>query len=493
MDGVPFQRRDGLVAFYVYNLATQVRHLVAVVRKSAMCTCGCLAWCTLAPIFFWLQWSFRALAVGMAPDRRHDGRPFGDEETARANRAGTQLPKCVLLQIKGDWAEFSHTFGLPSWSSNLHPCFCCSATKDTLMEVGQTSPLSGPSPSTVHGEYGEACRHCEVRARIPDRRTLQILVGLLHYDKQRGGSKGRALQEGVPALGLLAGDRLEPQPDLLNVADFEQLQVPVEVLFWRPANQTLALHRNPLFTDELGVSVQTLALDCLHVLHLGVFNVFCCHALWALLEADVWRTGTTGETLLQLGVMRCRHELFAWYAEQERANPTARVYRLQDLTWKMLGTRAHKHLATKGAETGTLLQYVALAVRTHKAKLGAAGPALAGAGESLVSLLAALRDYPACLSPAMTQTMVDAAKRAFVLAGQAGVPRTPKWHLMLHVVAKASFSGNPYFHTTFVDEGFNGRLAKLARNAHRLNWHRRVLGHFRWAFTKQADQRRRLG
>ena len=493
VDGVPFQRRDSLVAFVGYSLVTQTRHLLAVLRKSSMCTCGCLGWCSVAPVFAMLHWSFGAMARATAPTRRHDGTAFGAGDEGRSAMAGTSLPRAAVVQIKGDWAEFVRTFGLPAWNTVLHPCFACHASRQTLYDVGSTSPLSGPCAAKTPAEYDAACQNCEVRAYLADRRALEMVVGRLHYDKSRTGSRGRALRAPLPALGLLAGDRLEPQPGLWDVGAFERLEAPVTVVFWRPDNQSLALHRNPVFDTDLGLTTDALALDCLHILHLGVFQNYCSFALWALLEADAWNVGAaTRDVLIQVGVTRCRHDLFGWYQAQERADPTVRLYKLQDLTVKMLGKPGRCELATKGAETATLLQYVVHAARTHCAKLGDKGPALQLAGESLLTVLNVLRGNGPALTTAANQELVDAAKRAFVLAGEAGLPLKPKWHLMLHLVARASWSGNPYFHTTFMDEDFNGRLAKLAASAHRVTWHRRVLGHFHWAFSRgEKTQRRR--
>ena len=71
------------------------------------------------------------------------------------------------------------------------------------------------------------------------------------------------------------------------------------VVFWHPDNQSLARRLN---TD-------TLALGCLHILRLGIFQNYCSFALWALLEADVWnaRAGAR-DVRIQIGVMRCRHD-----------------------------------------------------------------------------------------------------------------------------------------------------------------------------------------
>ena len=41
IDGVPYSRHDGLLAFRVYNLITWKRHLAVVLRKPQVCACGC--------------------------------------------------------------------------------------------------------------------------------------------------------------------------------------------------------------------------------------------------------------------------------------------------------------------------------------------------------------------------------------------------------------------------------------------------------------------
>ena len=80
-----------------------------------------------------------------------------------------------------------------------------------------------------------------------------------------------------------------------------------------------------------------------------------------------------------------------------------------------------------------------------------------------------------------------------MMAGEAGIHMTPKFHLMLHLAVNGARTGvNPYCHSTFLDEDFNGRLKALACKAHRLNWHKRVLANFRWAYTDASNKRQRL-
>ena len=146
VDGVPFQKRDSMLAFYIYNLVTEVRHLLIVIRKSSLCRCGCLGWCTLHPIMSTLRWDLGCLAQGERPRARHDGQPFKETEAARASKAGQRLMRAALVHIKGDWAEFVHTLALAMWNSVLNPCFGCTVTRAQLGSVGAMSAVTPPFP-----------------------------------------------------------------------------------------------------------------------------------------------------------------------------------------------------------------------------------------------------------------------------------------------------------------------------------------------------------
>jgi hypothetical protein len=116
------------------------------------------------------------------------------------------------------------------------------------------------------------------------------------YDKRRDGGQGRALRGPVRALGLLENDRLEPSPLLSNVAKFEGLTPPFEVMFWRSANETIAKHRNPLFSVP-GVTISSFAIDALHTLHLGVWKTIVVLRCGL---ASMQMCGTQGLLLLRL-------------------------------------------------------------------------------------------------------------------------------------------------------------------------------------------------
>ena len=495
IDGVAFQKRDGLIGFYIYNLITEVRHLCTVLRKSSLCKCGCGGWCSIYCVFKFNAWSFEALARGQMPHRRHDASDFDSTDQRRSCRAGASMLRAALVQIRGDWAEYAHTFAFPTWASYLHPCFICNCSRDELGDVGDVSVVTPPRPEKTHEDYNAACVACEHWVMITSAEQHAILVGTLFFDRRSQGSRGYALQRPIPELGLLAGDRLEPNENLWDIALFDEIHVfPVWVQFWRPANQTHALHRNPLFNARLGITLQLLAIDPLHTLHLGVFKEWTMHALWLLIRSNAWGVdASNAEVLRDLSTFECRHELFGWYKTQRSRRGGAHVYELQDLAPSMIGTQSKPKLNTKAAETATLMEFCVHVIRSRLDKCGQEGVVMLAAGESFVGLLTTMRENPRVMSPAANQALVDYAMRGFILYRRAGYDTTPKFHLMLHMVPRAHKSGNPYYHTTFVDEGYNGDLARVAAACHRTTWYRRVLGGFRWAFSrpdKKPRQRR---
>jgi len=136
IDGVSYSQVDTAIGFWFVNLITGARYLVAVLRKALLCECGCKGWCSLAEVFSFIHWSLKGLSEGVFPSRRHDGREFRASDRKRAEVAGQPLQgRAALLCIKGDWSEYAHSFGFPSWNDGLRPCFACNCSKDNMMHV----------------------------------------------------------------------------------------------------------------------------------------------------------------------------------------------------------------------------------------------------------------------------------------------------------------------------------------------------------------------
>jgi hypothetical protein len=462
IDGVPFAKRDGLLGLWVYGMVSQERHLILTLRKSELCRCGCLSWCSLYVMWSFLTWSLKALAEGVYPAVRHDGSPFGPSEAHRQAQANQPMMKAALIHIKGDWAEIVHCFGFCSWSSVLNPCWCCWASKDQLPDVRNTSVCDGPCPEKSPADYELACSSCEKLVTVANALQQASLIGLLLYDQRRGSAagRGRCLRGNYDPLALRQGDRLEPSSWLTDVGGFEHLEPPFQVVFWRSQNEPICKHRCEVFSIP-GVTLLSLAIDILHTLHLGVYKSYCMTAIWACIDKDVWNTNAlSADVRVASSCRRLREDLFAWYKQKRRDDPEEPLYVLSDLTPNMIGTAAKHCLSTKAAETGTLLEFARDLVRTHRVKIGVKASALLLVGDALVQIRNCMRAASKRLTPGQAQEMVDLAKAAMAHRSAAGIPFSPKWHLMLHIVAKAWVWGNPAHYSIFLTSLSMGSLPK---------------------------------
>ena len=289
-DGVPYSNDDSLVGYWLINEITQSRHLLAGLRKKICCKCGCRGWCTFFEIFLFLVWGLRACADAAFPSVRHDGKAWGPLDVARSMRAGVAMRfKCCLIYIKGDWAEYNSTMGLPPHNDGMRPCWECNTTIEEMFRIDNISPAGLPWRPNDDGDYDIACRRCEKPVQI-NRRQHDMLREVLKEDRRSQGSHGFAVTGAIPELELIVGDRLEATPTMPNVATFFSInEYPASVLFWRPSSDTLTRRRNPLFDSSLGITVhRSLTIDVLHDLYLGVMNIFCHFVVWWMIGKHIW-------------------------------------------------------------------------------------------------------------------------------------------------------------------------------------------------------------
>jgi hypothetical protein len=387
VDGVPYSNTDSVIGYWVTCLATGAKFIVAAFRKRLLCQCGCRGWCSHYAILQFLRWTFVALAEGKYPAERHDGLPWKPLDRERMLLAGSALPfKCCLVHIKGDWCEYAGTLGFPTWNDGIRPCFACPAFGDNMFEtVGHTIGALAWEEN-ADDDYEQACQRCEKRI-VLNEENKNLVCSLLRFDKRSAGSKGLALTMAIPALGLEAGDRLEPSPTLPDVCALEDQDAPVAVIFWRVSDESLARHRNPLFCVEIGVSpTKNLTVDELHAVNLGVMQWWCKHAIWHVISCGVYGNVGTLEEKHLAAVLGIRHDLMAWYKSSAREYP--KLTRLSDLTVKMLGTASAQKCKTKGAETWGLLLFLVHLLARCAGQVGAEGAVLLQAGQALKRMVA---------------------------------------------------------------------------------------------------------
>ena len=285
LDGIAFAKRDGVLGIFMYNMAGGPncrRHLIAALRKSQMCRCGCRNYCTLFHAFLYIKWCIEAMADAVNPLTRHDGSPFWPEEVDRIAIAGTVMVAAfAVVLVKGDWAEFGPTLGFPTFTSNYHPCPLCRASKEDLVLLDGFSAVDFPFAAKTYEELKTACDRAEVHLVI-DKQSHRAIRTRLRYDRKDKGCHGRCLVEDVPVLGLKAGDRLEPSVALPDIGrQFDNLTLfPFPVTFWRSSEQTWVYHRLPLWSERAGFTHDlAMGVDWLHTLSLGVYQ-FCFALLY---------------------------------------------------------------------------------------------------------------------------------------------------------------------------------------------------------------------
>ena len=167
LDGVRYTaplagRSESVVGIWAHTLATNKRHLLVAVRTRRFCTCGCKGWCTLQPLLWSLAWCMRVLASGVRPRACAEKPEMSPGLAEYHDKFGPGLGFTgIVLWLKGDWAEASHTLALPSVCAAHRPCPFCTQSSSTLHSSYRTFAFPAPEHS-----YEELCRNRETSVLI---------------------------------------------------------------------------------------------------------------------------------------------------------------------------------------------------------------------------------------------------------------------------------------------------------------------------------------
>jgi hypothetical protein len=483
LDGVQYQKRDSTIGIWAINLLTSRRHLLVCIAKRGLCRCGCHGYCTLYPVLAFVEWCFATMVAGNYPARRHDG-PW-PVDSKHLSFVGQPLGfLAVPIIIKGDWAEFNSTLCFRSWHHHTHPCFKCFATggdEGTFHQHHDISPMGTPWADKSMIDFEQACTRCEILVRICNLAQLGALVGNLAYDKRKQGARGRTIQTDMPMHSLLKHDRLEPTIVYPDIAAVDSCTVfPIVLTFWRQSSETLCTHRCGLFSRRSGLLPESLCVDELHTMHLGVIEEYNLAVFWQMLDSDALgvRGGLPKDAYHEIASLKIRAELLKWYSLTKRADKAKPLYQLQDFRMSMLGSSNKRSLSgVKAAESGTLLAFCAENARKYEHILPG-GKALAECGRCLLEYLSQTRSAPLRVPPPVVQNISDALVRYCFLQEKAQIPWKPKVHLSTHMIKDMTVFGNPFLNGTWLDEGLNAKLAAVAKSAHVAVWSRRIMASF---------------
>ena len=370
------------------------------------------------------------------------------------------MDKAAVIVLKGDWSEFCSALGFPTWASSRDPCIFCHTQKEGLYSIRGFNAYEFPHAPKTDAEYAEACLRAEIRVLITADHHPEV-VAALRFDKRKDGSHGRALIRDLPALGLRKNDRVEPSSGLRDVCLLDSAtEFPIEVIFWRPSEQTWTTHRNPLFDPALGLGLGTLGVDTLHCLHLGVYKKCVAAVFWQLLLADAWSVADQAggrrnqEELIANGISALKQELWNWYDAWERDHPGVPLNRVVDFNAHVLGEKDSCNLTTKAAETRPLVLFAAWIAEKKADRLPAEARDLVSAAGALARFSDLVRTCPTVAPARHLSGMVESLKLYVATSMRAGIQPTPKLHLALHLVQRTQIQSKPFLRNYRKAAGF---------------------------------------
>ena len=340
-----------------------------------------------------------------------------------------------LVMCKGDWAEFCSTFGFANWQTKISPCLNCWATLANHLEDEEFGVDCVVWPDFTGDDYLEACVQSEVIVVVMDTDVLKRITQSLFYDKRKKGSFGRALRVDVATdPPLLAGYRLEPSPELLDVGSLDNLtedDLPTKLTFWN-FSQGRIKHRNPLMNPAFGMTPYRLIVDSLHAIKLRVLQLFSRELAWMMFWSGVFcdvRNKTEPEWLSD-SVVVLRAELSQWEHKYQAA-AKRKITQIQKLTAGHFGTLGFRTLKIKAAETKYFFYFLhskltsTLVVDKLPQKLY-----WKGAADSMEKLLRILEISPWHMSTVNIQELTCVAHNGIIVAAicicSASVPPGPR-------------------------------------------------------------------
>jgi len=289
------------------------------------------------------------------------------------------------------------------------------------------------------------------------------------------------LRDGYAPLGLQKGDRLEPHSGLPNIEAFETIsEFPVRVLLWRATSERMTHHRNPLFNPETGITPnRTCALDWLHTLSLGCFQMWCGFAMHRMFGVDFWRTGEdTWDVRVQLSCCQIGVHFAKWVKSENKGG--RKLTEIGAIKAEAFGAAAAPKFSFKGGETNAFwnIWFFVLRAPGAAARLGEGGALILQAGQDLLNMLRLIREFKKKMPAAAIQEFHHAAKGYLRKINQLAFLVKPKDHMLQEMSLRVAHMGSPQLYGNWHDESLNRLLRDVAGGAHALVHERRILTEF---------------
>ena len=277
--------------------------------------------------------------------------------------------------------------------------------------------------------------------------------------------------------GVKHNDRLVIGGDLTTIHGLESLAVPYTVWLFRQKKSTGYAGCSVMFNipgvHNHGVDHFRLEyfVDCLlHTVDLGVAQRFIGTALLLILRRNCYGS-ECGALLGRMndGCRLMRQDMRLYYRKlrQERFGKQG-VTKIRKFSMKSFGADLDRPcLKAKGAESRDLVDFAVDLLHRFEHVLGETGRLLVEAGESLQDFYSIIDSEQRKLDVASQQELLDSVINHLADYKACGGHMVPKHHCLMHCVLQVCKTGNPKYHSTYVDETENGIIAAVAQSVHR--------------------------
>ena len=206
-DATPVYKSGSVLAGFCNITWQRKRHIMWLVLKKQMCQCGCNGRCTTDAIQSVINQSLNCLAAGVHMKQRFDGRPWREEDSQRAEKAGAPLPfHGAVTEYRCDWPEHCDVTRLKRWSARC-PCPKCRCRSDNMhTQYGNCSTVQLPWDERRMDDYVDELTRQIITVRINSPDELNKLCDALRF--RHAHPWGRAAARMLPEFELRTGDSL---------------------------------------------------------------------------------------------------------------------------------------------------------------------------------------------------------------------------------------------------------------------------------------------
>ena len=361
-DAVPHTNRDSFFSFYWSSIFSGERFLICSLRKQDLCQCGCRGFCTLSAVMRTIAWSFNQLAAGTYPEIRDDGLPFAAGSMGEW-LAGSLIAdgKCgALVELRADLLEIIGALGFAqSWSVKTSPCFLCEVAYEDLYDF-PANMQHHDWPLRDAEVYDRKAKAAVIEVEVPSDDLLKKLDSMLKFDHRKRDSwgPGKVLFEPMEELGLPAGARLMESDEVRDIHQLKSLTTPITLRFFDSQGDHGLTFISPLF-DIVGFNIESIALDVMHVMDLGVSQYLVGSVFRQLIESNFCNSTHRHVDARRFENLKAlRRRLQTYYGTLDRARGTMSA--IGRLTFPMIGELKWPKLKSKAAECRNLVPLTVL-------------------------------------------------------------------------------------------------------------------------------------